>query len=199
MNTMNTADGTRHLTREELEAGLDEIRRSPKDGGRVELIVRRPAVNQREVLEEGVLDLEHGLVGDTWKLRPSSRMKDGSAHPEMQLNVMNARAVALVAQSRERWPLAGDQFFLDLDLSESNLPAGTRIAIGSAVIEVTPLPHTGCKKFVSRFGLAAQQFVNSPVGRELHLRGINCKVVQPGVVRVGDRVTKVTAVASAAS
>ena len=189
--TMTATPAARHLTREELEAGLDEIRRSPKDGGTVELIVRRPAVGEREVLEEATLDLEQGLVGDTWSVRGSSKTADGSAHPEMQLNVMNVRAVALVAQARERWPLAGDQLYLDLDLGEENLPAGTRLALGEAVIEVTPMPHTGCAKFVSRFGLDAMKFVNSPIGRELHLRGINCRVVAPGVVRAGDRVRKI--------
>jgi hypothetical protein len=185
------------LTREELEAGLDEIRAAPRDAGRVELIVRRPGVDRRELLQEGVLDLVQGLVGDTWIERGSSKTADGSAHPEMQLNVMNARAAALVAQSRDRWPLAGDQLYLDLDLGGSNLPPGTRLAIGSAVIEVTPMPHTGCKKFVSRFGLEAMKFVNSPVGRELNLRGICCKVVEPGVVRVGDRASKLSSTVAA--
>jgi len=123
-------------------------------------------------------------------MRRSSRTPDGSPHPEMQLNVMNARAIALVAQSKDRWPLAGDQIFLDLDLSAENLPAGTKLALGSAVIEVTAQPHTGCKKFVSRFGLDAFTFVNSPQGKELHLRGINARVVKPGVFRVGDVVKK---------
>ncbi|MFN2512366.1 MAG: MOSC domain-containing protein [Pyrinomonadaceae bacterium] len=179
-----------HLTMAELEAGLDEIRRSPKDEGVVELIVRRPQIGEREVLEEGELSLLEGLVGDSWKMRGSSRTADGSPHPEMQLNVMNSRAIALVAQSIERWPLAGDQIFLDLDLSAENLPAGIKLGLGSAVIEVTAQPHTGCKKFVSRFGLDAFTFVNSPRGKELHLRGINARVVKPGLFRVGDVVKK---------
>jgi MOSC domain-containing protein YiiM len=179
-----------HLTAAELHAGLDEIRRSPPNDGVLALIVRRPEVGAREVLERGQLDLAQGLVGDSWSRRGSRRSSDGGPHPEMQLNVMNARAVALVAQAAERWQLAGDQLFVDLDLSAANLPAGTRLAIGSAVIEVTPEPHTGCAKFVERFGLDAMTFVNSPVGRELNLRGINARVVQPGEVRVGDRVRK---------
>jgi len=181
----------RHLTTAELEAGLDEIRRAPRDDGRLELIVRRPQVDAREVLEEAQLDLQEGLVGDTWRTRGSSRTADGSAHPDMQLNIMNARAAALVAQAKERWPLAGDQLYIDLDLTDENLPPGTRLAIGSAVVEVTAQPHTGCQKFVSRFGLDAMKFVNSPVGKQLHLRGINVRVVQPGTIRAGDVVKKV--------
>jgi len=184
-------DGVRHLTLEELEAGLDEIRQSPKDEGVLELIVRRPLIDEREVLEEGELDPVDGLVGDNWSLRGSSRTADGSSHPEMQLNIMNARVVALVAQHKDRWPLAGDQLFLDMDLSVENLPAGTRLAIGSATVEVTAQPHTGCKKFVARFGSDAMKFVNSDVGKHLRLRGINARVVQPGVIRIGDMVKKI--------
>ena len=183
----------KHLTMEELEAGLEEIRRAPSDEGVLRLIVRRPRIDDREVLEEGELHPVDGLVGDSWKMRGSSRTADGSPHPDMQLNIMNARVAALVAQDEERWQLAGDQLYIDMDLSAENLPAGTRLAIGSAVIEVTPPPHTGCKKFVSRFGLDAMKFVNSSLGRELHLRGINARVIQPGLIRVGQVVTKLPA------
>lgn len=180
----------RHLEMAELEAGLGEIRQSPADQGALRMIVRRPQTDEREVLEEGELDLEVGLVGDNWKARGYRKTPDGSAHPDMQLNIMNARAAALVAQDPARWPLAGDQLYVDLDLSGENLPAGTRLQIGGAVIEVTAEPHTGCSKFVSRFGKDAMKFVNSPVGRELNLRGINAKVVEPGVIRVGDSLRK---------
>jgi hypothetical protein len=179
-----------HLTREELEAGLEEIRKAPKDEGRLKLIVRRPHVDEREILEEATLDLNEGLVGDSWKNRPSSRTPDGSPHPDMQINIMNSRVTALVAQSPERWQLAGDQLYLDMDLSAENLPAGTRLAVGSAVLEITPPPHTGCHKFVSRFGLDAMKFVNSELGRELRLRGLNAKVVHSGTIRVDDVVKK---------
>ena len=191
MSTSNLELIVRHLTTAELEAGLDEIRRAPKDGGTLELIGRRPRVDAREVLDAGELSLEVGLVGDSWITRGSSRTPDGSSHPDMQLNIMNSRATALVAQHKDRWQLAGDQLYLDLDLSEENLPAGARFKVGTAVIEVSPQPHLGCKKFVSRFGLEAMQFVNSPLWRKLRLRGINARIVSGGVIRVGDVVRKI--------
>jgi hypothetical protein len=184
-------NGVTHLTMEELEAQLEAIRQSPKDEGVLELIVCRPGIEEREVLTQGTLDPVEGLIGDCWKTRGSTRTPDGSAHPGMQINIMNSRVIALVAQARERWRLAGDQLFMDLDLSGENLPAGTRLALGSAVIEVNALPHTGCHKFVSRFGLDAMKFVNSTVGQQLHLRGINAQVVQAGVIRVGEVVRKI--------
>jgi MOSC domain-containing protein YiiM len=147
-------------------------------------------VGEREVLPEGELTCEDGLVGDTWRTRGSKRTADGSPHPEMQLNVMSARLVAFLARDPSRRALAGDQLYVDMDLSHANLPAGTRLAIGEAVIEVTAEPHLGCDKFMARFGEAAMRFVNSRVGRELRLRGLNAKVVVPGTVRVGDVVTK---------
>lgn len=180
----------RHLTLSELEAGLDAIRQSPSDEGVLELIVRRPQMGEREILEHAELDPLVGLVGDNWSGRVSSKTADGSPHPKMQLNLMNARVIALLAQAKERWPLAGDQLFVDLDMSAANLPPGTRLAMGSAVIEVTDQPHTGCEKFASRFGVDSTRFVNSPVGRELQLRGINARVVKAGAIRVGDVVRK---------
>lgn len=174
-----------HLDLATLQAGLDEIRRSPADQGPVELIVRRPAEDQREVLAEARLDPVAGLVGDAWARH------DGD--PGRQVTLMNARAVALLARSKDRWPLAGDQLYVDLDLSGENLPAGTRLAVGAAVVEVSPLPHRGCKKFAARFGLDALRFVNSKEGYALNLRGINARVITAGVVRPGDVVRKLPA------
>jgi len=181
-----------HPTTIELEAGLDHVREAPKDRGVLAMIVRRPQVGARDVLDEAELNLVEGVAGDTWRDRRSTRTADGSPHPDMQLNIIGARAVQLVAQEKSRWPLAGDQLVIDLDLSGANLPPGTRLAIGSAVIEVTAQPHTGCAKFIERFGADAHRLVNSPVGRELNLRGINAKVVQAGTIRVGDAVLKRT-------
>jgi len=179
-----------HLTIAELEAGLDGIRQSPKTEGTLRMIVRRPAVGEREVIESGELDTAQGLVGDTWIARSSRRSADGAAHPDMQLNIMNTRVIDLIAQSEDRWPLAGDQLFVDLDLSEANLPPWTKLALGTAIIEVTDQPHTGCGKFIARFGVDAAKFVNSSIGQELNLRGINARVVKPGTIRVGDTVKK---------
>ncbi|MEZ4887129.1 MAG: hypothetical protein R3E32_20530 [Chitinophagales bacterium] len=180
----------RHLTMTELQAGLDHIRQSPKDKGILEMIVARPDVDKRKVLEEATLDIENALVGDNWHVRPSSRTVDGSPHPDKQLNIMNVRAIALMADDKDRWQWAGDQLLIDIDLSDKNLPAGTQLSIGDAIIEVTALPHNGCKKFAERFGVDAVKFVNSPVGKQLHLRGINAKVIQGGMIRKGDLVRK---------
>jgi MOSC domain-containing protein YiiM len=155
------------------------------------MIVRRPETDEREELARGELDLAEGLLGDDWKTRGNRHTLDGSANPDTQITVMNARAIELIAQEEKRWSLAGDQLYVDLDLSDDNLPAGTRLAIGSAVLEVSAIPHTGCKKFAARFGPAATKFVNSRAGKQLHLRGINARIVQPGVIHVGDAVRKV--------
>jgi hypothetical protein len=179
-----------HASLAELEAGLETIRRSPKEEGSLVMIVCRPAVGERETLKEGKLDLLEGLVGDTWRVRGSSRTADRSSDPDTQLTLMNARAIALLARKKDRWPLAGDQLFVDLDLSLDNLPPGTRLALGGALIEVTAPPHTGCHKFRARYGQDALKFVNSSIGKELRLRGLNAKVVQPGMIRTGDGIRK---------
>ena len=173
-----------HATLDELLAGLDHVRASPADRGTVELIVRRPAVDDRQVVEEAELDLVVGLIGDRWHL-------GASPINDAQLTLMNARAAELIARSRDRWPLAGDQLYVDLDLSVENLPAGTRLAVGETVVEITAVPHTGCAKFSARFGSDALKFVNKSPGRELRLRGANARVVTPGTVRSGDAIEKI--------
>jgi hypothetical protein len=173
----------KQLTIEEIEAQMDYVMKSPKDDGTLSLIVRRPRENEREVLETGELDVEQGLVGDDW-------LTD-DRNPEAQIAIMNARIIELIAQDSERWKLAGDQLFIDLCLTDENLPAGTQIKIGTAILEITPKPHNGCKKFVERFGLDAMMFVNSAVGKQFHLRGVYARVVRSGTIRRGDAVTKV--------
>jgi hypothetical protein len=177
----------------ELEAGMEAIKSSPTDHGIVRKIVCRPDIDERRELQEAQLDLAEGLVGDNWRRKGYRKTADGRAHPDMQLNIMNARAIALVARTEERWQLAGDQFYVDLDLSPDNLPPGTRLQIGEAIIEITAEPHLGCSKFMARFGRDAAVFVNSDAGKELNLRGINAKVVQPGKVVTGSRISKLEA------
>jgi hypothetical protein len=179
-----------HPTASTLDGGLDDVRRSPTDHGRVDLIVRRPAEDARQVLAEARLDRVEGLVGDTWRVRPSNLTRDRSPHPDLQLTLMNSRVAALVAGDDERRRLAGDQLYVDLDLSEANLPPGTRLTLGSAVIEISDKPHRGCRKFADRFGEEALRFVNSAVGRQLRLRGVNARIVTTGTVRVGDTIDK---------
>jgi hypothetical protein len=186
-----------HRTLTELEDALDEITGAPVDEGRVAMVVRRPANGEREVLDEGVLDLTEGLVGDNWLARGDRRVADGAADPLAQLNVMNVRMSRFIARDLDHQAMAGDQFHVDLDLSHANLPPGTRLALGSAVIEITDKPHIGCAKFVARFGRDAMRFVNSPQGRELRLRGLNARVVVPGTVRPGDTIRKLAPPAGA--
>ena len=177
--------GAREVPLAELEAGLDHILNSPRDGGKLEMIVRRPRSGVREVLDAARLDPDEGLVGDRWAAAALPRRL------EQQITLMSSRVIALVAQDRARWPLAGDQLYVDLDLGAENVPAGSRLSVGTAVIEVSAKPHLGCGKFRARFGFDAVRFVNSPNG--LQLRGINARIVSAGDVRVGDAVRKVAA------
>lgn len=181
----------RHFSAAEIELGIDNVLASPQDNGTVEMIVRRPAVNEREVITDAILDIKTGLVGDNWLTRGSSRTDNGLGHPEMQLNIMNWRFANLIAGSSERVPLAGDQLFVDLNLGSGNLPPGTLLSIGSALIEITAIPHLGCRKFVERFGLEAMKFANSEFGRTHNLRGVNAKVITTGDLSLGDRVRKI--------
>jgi hypothetical protein len=175
-----------------LEGSLDYIRSAPGDVGTIELLVCRPAVDERSVLDEAVFDPAVGLVGDTWYVRPSPTSTDGGPHPDAQVTIVNARAIASIAGPITRWVLAGDQVYADFDVSVANLPPGTQLAIGTAVLEVTAKPHTGCAKFRARFGPDALRFVNSDAGHELRLRGMNTRIVRGGVVRRGDSITRLT-------
>jgi MOSC domain-containing protein YiiM len=181
-----------HRTLDELAPGLDEIRAAPASDGTLVLIVRRPAENERELLAQARLDLNDGLVGDMWSSKPSSSTADGGPNPEAQVTVMSARSAALVAggPDHERWAQAGDQLYVDFDLSQANLAVGARLAVGGAVLEVTETPHLGCGKFSRRFGVDALKLVNSAEGRQLRMRGVNTRVVVPGEIRPGDRVEK---------
>jgi MOSC domain len=181
----------RHLSRGELEAGLNEILRSPSDQGVLRAVVIRPSTDARESLRQCELSAELGVHRDNWAKGCWMSLPDGRPHPDVQVTIMNARTIALIAQDEARWPLAGDNLYVDLDLSDSNLPPGARLAVGSAMLEITAVAHNGCRKFAERFGVEATRFVNSKEGKRLHLRGIYARIVEPGRVTVGDLVSKV--------
>ena len=176
---------------EVLEAGLGQVRAAPGGSGTLELIAVRPAMEERKILETAHVDQEFGVVGDMWAEKPTS--KTGEPDPEAQVTLMSSRAAALVADGgdHEAWAQAGDQLYVDFDLSEANLPAGTRVAIGDVVLEISAEPHLGCGKFIKRYGVDAMKLVNSEQGRALRLRGVNARVIEPGTVRTGDAVRKV--------
>jgi hypothetical protein len=181
----------KELTMTELQDGLAALGASPRDNGTLEMIVCRPDIEQRNVVDEAEMSIENGVVGDNWRARGSKSTDDGSANPNAQITLMNSRILQLVAQDRSRWALAGDQLIVDMDLSAENLPPGQRIAIGSAVLEITEMPHTGCDKFTARFGHDAIRFVNSAEGRQFRRRGIYARVIQPGTIHTHDTIKKI--------
>ncbi|HEX6221675.1 MAG TPA: MOSC domain-containing protein [Acidimicrobiia bacterium] len=177
-----------HRTTAQLDSLLDGILAAPQDAGPIEMIVRRPSENQREVIDSGELTSAEGLVGDDWK----NRVDEGAEpYREAQLTLMNARVADAVAVTRDRWPLAGDQIYVDMDISKENLPAGTRLRIGDAVVEISETPHTGCAKFSGRFGKEALRWANVGEGRDRRFRGVYAFVVEDGGFAVGDKVTKI--------
>lgn len=185
--TMADSITVRHRSMDEIMEGLHLVRRSPQGVGTLTLAVRRPAVDAREVLSLAELDPDAGLIGDSWSQRPSSRTTDLSPHPDMQLTVINSRFIELIAgPDRDAWALAGDQLYVDLDLSVGAMPAGSRLAIGDrAVIEVTDQPHNGCAKFAARFGRDAHKILWSEEGQRLRLRGLNARVLVGATIKAG--------------
>jgi MOSC domain-containing protein YiiM len=173
-----------------MESFLDVIREAPSDEGTVTMIVSRPETGHREILPSAELHLDHGLVGDNWHVRSDKHTADGKADHGRQLTIMNSRAISAITDSESRWPEAGDQLYVDFNLSDENIPPGTRLGIGDAEVEVTPLPHLGCAKFGARFGRDANMFVNSDTGKAMNLRGINARILKPGIVARGDRIRK---------
>jgi hypothetical protein len=178
-----------HVSRDELDARLDELRALDAHEGTLELIVVRPSEGQRETPPTAELTLEDGLVGDRWRASAHLR-EDGTVSRENQLTLTSTRMLGLIAEP-ERWPLAGDNLLVDMGLDMESLPIGSRLAIGDeVVVQISKIPHTGCAKYSARFGSDALKFINSPEGRALRLRGVNAHVVQPGTVSTGDAIRR---------
>jgi hypothetical protein len=185
---MDTAP--RHLSDSELEQGLPDVVASPQDVGRLEAIVVRPSPDERRHLTTATLTPEGGIDGDRWVTDSFFHLDNGQPDPRNQVSLMNARLLGLIAGHDEAMCLAGDNLIVDLDLSEKNLPTGTRLAIGQVVLEISKLSHTGCAKFSKRYGQEARLFVNTPRGKQLHLRGRYARIIVGGTIAVGDTVRK---------
>jgi len=180
----------RHLTRDELMAGLPEILAAPQDEGILRAIVIRPTKGERIERDSNEMSFAQGMHGDHWANGCWKTTADGKPHPDVQICIMNARCIQLIAQDHANWARAGDNLFIDMDLTPRNTPPGTRLRIGAAIIEVTDTPHNGCAAFIERYGRDACVFVNMGEGGRLRLRGIYARVVQDGRVSVGDKVVK---------
>lgn len=174
----------------DFTAATASVLAAPRDAATIELIVRRPGRDLREVVAEARLDPVEGLAGDDWLARGSSSTPDHAADPLSQLTIMSTRVLAAMEPDRSRWPLAGDQLYADLDLGVENLPAGSRLRVGGALVEVTGRPHTGCAKFASRFGLDALRWISTPAGKSARMRGMYVRVLEGGAIRVGDAIRK---------
>lgn len=189
---MTVAPNPVHRPMADLEPGLRHLLEAPRDSGALELIVIRPAKDQRTPLDAVWLSPAEGAQGDAWAKGCWKSLPDGRPDPAVQLTIMSSRLARLVmGDDKAHWALAGDQLVADLDLSEVNLPPGQRLAVGEAILEITAEPHRGCAKYKARFGDDALRFISTDEGRRLNLRGIYAKVVQAGRVRIGDAITKV--------
>lgn len=180
-----------HRSFSDLQAGLEKIKKSPNDNGMLYMIVVRSMKRERAVPWYCNLAPEFGLEGDHWSQGSWKSLPDGSPDPQVQVTLMNSRCLDLIATSKERWPLAGDNLIVDMDLSASNLKPGQKLSIGSAILEVSDIPHTGCMKFRDRFGVEALRFVSTKEARELRLRGVFARVVKAGEIRIGDHLKKI--------
>ena len=180
-----------HPSLDILEAGLEHIRNSPTDNGLLHMIVVRPEKKQRSTPEHCLLSSKGGAEGDHWAKGCWKSLPDGSPDPDVQITIMNSRCLELISSSPSQWPLAGDNLIADLDLGVHNLKPGQKLSVGTTILEITAVPHTGCDNFKVRFGLDSLKFVSTKAGKELRLRGIYARIIQDGEIRIGDRLKKV--------
>lgn len=174
----------------EIETRLNWVMSAPTDTGHVSALVVRPVKNQREPLDKVMFSPQLGVNGDNWSTNCWKKLPDGKSDPEVQVAIMNARMIEVLTQDKALWPLAGDQLFVDFDLSVANLRAGDHLQVGAAVLQITAEPHRGCGKFKQRFGEDALAFVNSERGDAHRLRGVYAKIISAGEVCVNDAISK---------
>jgi MOSC domain-containing protein YiiM len=181
---------TKHRSFAELQQGLPFILAAPQDDGVLRSIVERPSHGERLTPKASEVSLARGVHGDHWEKGCWRTTEDGKPDPDVQICIMSARCIELIAGSIENWPPAGDNLFIDMDLTPANMPPGQRFAIGTALFEITGVPHNGCDQFIARFGRDAVLFVNTGDGKRLRLRGIYARVIKDGRIAAGDRVAK---------
>lgn len=178
-------------TLEALRHAHHALEPSPTDGGPLQAIVIRPTSETRNTVSTAFLSPDHGVLGDHWASGCWKSLTDGRPHPDVQVALMNSRIIQLIAGAPKRWPLAGDNLFVDFDLGQDRLPVGQQLQLGEVRMEITAEPHLGCGKFARRFGRDALQFVNSAEGKRLRLRGVYARILQEGRVAVGDLLQRI--------
>ena len=186
------------VSQDSLKKGLDKPinynQSSPRDNGVVKLLVIRPETHVRTLPNAVVVSVEQGVVGDKWEAECTIKLENGKSNPDLQIAIINTKVIKEIAQSdfdMDRLALAGDNIYADLNLCEENMPVGQQIQIGNTLLEVTPFPHFGCKKFSERYSVEDLKVVNSTAGKPQHLRGIYVKVIKNGSISIGESIKKI--------
>lgn len=179
------------ITRAELDRAWPDIMAAPKDGAAIEMLCLRPAMGERRFVDEIHVTREEGIPGERWLTQPWMRLPGGQPDPAIQVSFLQRRVLDLVWRDREGTPHPGDTFVVDMDLSEANLPAGSLLQVGSAVLEVSTVFNNACAKWKKRYGDDALDWVRAYENKEFRPRGVLAKVHRDGVFRAGDRLTRI--------